>query len=126
MQRVAEGIGYLVYAVASADKKVRPAEKQIIHDYINENWKLLADNEDPFGVRALDYIDKIVTKFEEHQIESEDAIQAFKVLFQDNKELFTPQIKHFIIDLCIKTGSAFNRMNKHELVLMSRIENLLR
>lgn len=126
MEIVAKAIGYLVYAVASADKHVAPEEKQIVHDIINENWKLLADKEDPFGARALDFIDKMLGALEAKKVESEDSFELFKEVYDHFPEQFTPELKKFILDVCIKTGSVFNRMNKNELVLLSRIEILLK
>lgn len=126
MEKVAKAIGYLVYAVASADNYVAPEEKQIVHDIINENWRILADKEDPFGVRALDFIDKMLGVLEDKHVDSEASIELFKEVYDENRDQFTPELKKFILDVCIKTGSAFNRMNKSELVLISRIEILLR
>lgn len=126
MEKVARAIGYLVYAVASADKHVTPEEKQIVHDIINENWIVFADKEDPFGVRALDYVDKILLGLESKNVSSEDAFTSFKEVYTENREQFSPELKTFILDVCIKTGSAFNRLNKSELVLLSRIEQLLK
>jgi hypothetical protein len=54
------------------------------------------------------------------------ALELFKGIYTEKKELFTPELKQFILTICIKTGSAFNRMNKSELVLLSRIELLLK
>jgi len=126
MEQVAKAIGYVVYAVASADNHVALEEKKIAHDLINEHWTLLADNEDPFGVRALDFVDKIIVSFDEDHLDSEKAFDSFKKIFEEQKNDFTPEIKQFILDLCIKVGSAFNQMNKSELVLLSRIEMLLK
>lgn len=126
MEQVAKAIGYLVYAVASADKYVSPEEKKVVHDVINENWKKLADKEDPFGVRALDFIDKMVSVLEEKHVDSEEALQLFEEVYLSNKESFDSELKWFILEVCIQTGSAFNRLNKSELVLLSRIEKILR
>lgn len=126
MERVAKAIGYLVYAVASADKHVSEEEKKAVHDIVNERWQVLADQEDPFGVRALDFIDKMMLVLDEKHLSSEDAFELFKEEFMTNGELFTTEIKDFIIDVCIKTGASFNLMNKSELVLISRVEKLLR
>lgn len=126
MEQVAKAIGYVVYAVASADNHVALEEKKIAHDLINEHWTLLADNEDPFGVLALDFVDKIIVSFDEDHLDSDKAFDSFKEIFEEQKNEFTPEIKQFILDLCIKVGSAFNQMNKSELVLLSRIEILLK
>jgi hypothetical protein len=126
MEQVAKAIGFLVYAVASADKHITLEEKRVVHDIVNENWKLLADSEDPFGVRAMDFIDKMFDSLEDKHVTSEEAFNYFKEVYDKNMEKFSPELVQFILDICIKTGSAFNRMNKSELVLLSRIEKLLK
>jgi hypothetical protein len=126
MEQVAKALGYLVYAVTSSDKHVSQEEKKVVHDKLNHEWKLLADSEDPFGVRAMDLIDKMMIKMADLHIESEDAFEEFKKIFEVYRDQFTPEIRKFMIEICISTGSAFNRMNKSELVLISRIEQLLK
>jgi len=126
MEHVARAFGYLVYAVASSDKHVSDEEKLAVHSALNEEWKMLADKEDPFGVRAMDLIDKMMIQMVDLHISSEDAFLEFQRVFEAHKEHFTPEIGRFMIESCIRTGSAFNRMNKSELVLLSRIEQLLK
>ena len=104
----------------------RKKKKKIAHDLINEHWTLLADNEDPFGVRALDFVDKIIVSFDEDHLDSEKAFESFQAIYTERNQDFTKEIKQFILDLCIKVGSAFSQMNKSELVLLSRIEILLK
>ena len=62
---------------------------------------------------------------EANQMSTEEAFNNFKEMFEAKKELFSAELKTFIIQLCIRTGAAFNQMNKSELVLISRVELLL-
>lgn len=126
MENVARIIGYAVYSIAVADKKVLPEEKQIIHDWVNENWKLLSDKEDPFGVRAMDFIDKMMVVLEEKHMKSDEAFAIFTEEFTVHKKEFTKEIKAFMMELCIKTANVFYRMNKSELILLSRIEKVIK
>ena len=125
MENVARAIAYLAYAVASADQHVNDTERKAIHSFIDEHWQLLADEEDPFGARTLDFVDKIIPALESNHMSSEEAFTHFKEMFEAKKELFSTELKTFIIQLCIRTGAAFNQMNKSELVLISRVELLL-
>ena len=93
MEQVAKAIGYIVYAVASADKHVAEEEKKIAHDLINEHWTLLADNEDPFGVQALDFVDKIIVSFDEDHLDSEKAFEQFQAIYSERNQDFTKEIK---------------------------------
>lgn len=126
MENVARALGYLVYAVASSDKHVSEEEKKVVHEVLNREWKVLADREDPFGVRAMDLIDKMMIQMDELHINSVDSFAEFQRIYDLHSEQFTPEIRKFMIEICISTGSAFNRMNKSELVLLSRIEQILK
>lgn len=125
MENVARAIAYLAYAVASADHHVDDVERKAIHIFIDEHWQILADEDDPFGARTLDFVDKMIPALEANRMSSEEAFTHFKEMFEAKKELFSTELKTFIIQLCIRTGAAFNQMNKSELVLISRVELLL-
>ncbi len=125
MENVARAIAYMAYAVASADHHVDEVERKAIHSFIDEHWQLLADEEDPFAAQTLDFVDKMIPALEANQMSSEEAFNHFKEMFEAKKELFSAELKTFIIQLCIRTGAAFNQMNKSELVLISRLELLL-
>lgn len=126
MEQVTKSIAYIVYAIASADHKVSSEEKKAVHDFVNENWKTLSDKEDPFGVRALDFIDKLITSLENQKISSESSFELFHKIYDENKKDFTLEIKRFLVNISIKTGASFNRMNKSELVMLSRLEIILK
>ena len=126
MENVARAVAYLAYAVARADQHVNDTERKEIHTFIDEHWKLLADEEDPFGARTLDFVDKMIPALEANQMSTEEAFIHFKEMFEAKKELFSTELKTFIIQLCIRTGAAFNQMNKSELVLISRVELLMK
>jgi uncharacterized tellurite resistance protein B-like protein len=125
MENVARAIAYLAFAVASADQNVNDTERKAIHAFIDEHWQLLADEDDPFGARTLDFVDKMIPALEANRMSSEEAFIHFKEMFEEKKDLFSSELKTFIIQLCIRTGAAFNQMNKSELVLISRVELLL-
>ena len=126
MEKVARAIAYLAYAVASADHHVDDIERKAIHTYIDEHWQLLADQEDPFGAKTLDFVDQMIPALEANHMTSEEAYDHFKGIFEGRKQDFSRELRTFIVQLCIRTGSAFNQMNKSELVLISRVELLLK
>ncbi len=126
MENVARAIAYLAYAVASADHHVDETERKAIQSFIDEHWQLLADAEDPFGARTLDFVDKMIPALEVNNMSSEEAFNHFKEMFDAKKDLFSPELRSFIVQLCVRTGAAFNQMNKSELVLISRVELLLK
>jgi hypothetical protein len=126
MQKVAEAIGYVLYAVASADKRISLEEKQVIELYLRENQKMLVHLEDPTGTKSVEIILKKMDFLLHEKMKSEMAFQAFSERYQADKKLFSPEIIQLIMDLCIKAAVAVNRMNKSELVVLSQIELLLK
>lgn len=126
MHKVAEAIGYVLYAVASADKRVFEEEKQVVELYLRENLKSLARQEDPSGTKSVEIILKKMEFLLHEKMKSEKAFQIFSELYIADKKLFSAEIKQLIMDLCIKSAVAVNRMNKSELVILSQIELLMK
>lgn len=126
MQKVAEAIGYVVYAVASADTRVSDEEKQVVEQYLRENLKILVHPEDPTGTKSVEIILEKMDFLLHQKMKSEMAFQLFSERYQADKKLFSAEIKQLILDLCIKAAVAVNRMNKSELVVLSQIELLLK
>jgi hypothetical protein len=126
MQKVAEAIGYVLYAVASADKRISEEEKQVIELYLRKNLKILVYQEDPNGTKSVEIILKKMDFLLHKEMKSEKAFQVFSEMYAADRNKFSAELKQLIIDLCIKAAVATNRMNKSELVLLSRIELLLK
>ncbi len=125
MEELLHALSYLFYAVAHADRHVDDVEREKIHQVVNENWQLLAAKGDPFGIKAMELIDRMVKELDEDQYETEVALERFKRAFETHPEFFTAEIKEFILEVCIRTANSFNRMNKAELVILSRIEKII-
>ena len=126
MQKVAEAIGYVVYAVASADMRVSDEEKQVIEQYLHKNLKILVHPEDPTGTKSVEIILEKMDFLLHQKMKSEMAFELFSERYKADKKLFSAEIKQLIMDICIKAAVAVNRMNKSELVVLSQIELLLR
>ena len=126
MQKVAEAIGYVVYAVASADMRVSDEEKQVIEQYLHKNLKILVHPEDPTGTKSVEIILEKMDFLLHQKMKSEMAFQLFSERYKADKKFFSAEIKQLILDLCIKAAVAVNRMNKSEWVVLSQIELLLK
>lgn len=125
MEDFLHALSYLFYAVAHADRHVDDAEREKIHQVVNENWQLLAAKGDPFGIKAMELIDRMVQELDEDQFETETALERFTRIYKEHPHFFTAEMKEFILEVCIRTANSFNRMNKAELVILSRIERII-
>jgi hypothetical protein len=85
----------------------------------------LADSSDPFGVKSIEFIEQMMDALVSDKLNSELAYERFKELFDSLQNLLSRNQQKFMLNLCIKVGNAFNRMNKSELVLLSRIERTI-
>ena len=126
MQKVAEAIGYVLYAVTSADKRISSEEKQVIELHLCKNQNMLVHPEDLAGAKSVEIILEKMDFLLHQKMKSEMAFQLFSERYQADKKLFSAEIKQLIIDICIKAAVAVNRMNKSELVVLSQIELLLK
>jgi hypothetical protein len=125
MEKFARCCGYAVYAVAYADKSIEQEERAAMHLFLNENWMELADSSDPFGVKSIEFIEQMMDALVSDKLNSELAYERFKELFDSLQNLLSSNQQKFMLNLCVKVGNAFNRMNKSELVLLSRIERTI-
>lgn len=74
----------------------------------------------------LALIDATFDHLETTDCRGEKGFEKLKTLVQSTKEPLDVQVKKKLIDCCIAVASATNRLNKAELVLLSRLENLLK
>jgi hypothetical protein len=125
MEEILHALSYLFYAVAHTDRHVDDHERIKIHQVVNENWQLFAVKGDPFGVHAMELIDKMVVELRDEDFDNEKALDQFRNVFDKHPEFFTAEMKEFILEVCIRTANSFNMMNKSELVLLSRIEKMI-
>lgn len=126
MESFARVCGYAVYAVAFSDRKFESAEKVAIHQFLEDNWVKIADNSDPFAVKSIEFIEQMVEALTSEKLDTEVAFVRFKNYYAMLSTSLETSHKQFLIDLCIKVGNAFNRMNKAELIMLSRIEGVIK
>ena len=77
-------LGKLFYCIATADGKVRPAEKESLQHLIQETWKPLESSIDKYGTDQANLIN-FAFDYEEAEGLSENCFQSF--------ETFTMTIK---------------------------------
>ena len=126
MENLIKSLSYLFYAAASVDNTVSPKEITTIHRLVDDNWKMFVTQQDPFGVYALEEIDNALSEFIQAGLSAETAFQHFVEMYTANKTHFHPDLKHGIMDICIQTANEVNRLNKKELVFLSRLDVLFK
>lgn len=125
MNQFYQHLGKLFFAVAAADKKVEEAEVNQLKTFVSKHWLDLEDSTDYFGSDAAFQIEIVFDWLLEEMPEAEDCYQDFASFRKKHDSLFTAPVKDLIWKTCDAIASSFNSKNKSELVLLSRIAQLL-
>lgn len=118
-------LGYLFYAVASVDKKVAKEEISELKKCVRDVWVKLEDGVDAFGTDAAFQIETVFDWLATNHETTEFAFGTFEEYFQNNKKVFTPNVKNLIKITSERIASAYASKNKAELTILSQINQLL-
>ncbi len=119
-------IGELFYAVAASDKVVRKVEYQALTELVETEWKSMDDYEDQFKTDAAYQIAIVFEWFDYEGMDAEDCFSSFKDYYLEHKNLFHGKRKELILKTASKIANAFNKTNKSELIILSKLESLLK
>lgn len=119
-----QNLGKLFYAVAMADKNVRPIEVEKLRESIKEHWLELDEAEDEFGTDASYQIEIVFHWLQEEEKDGKMYFEEFQDYYKDHKGFFTPEIKSLIWKTADKIAYAFAGKNKSELILLNKLKLL--
>ncbi len=120
-----QNLGKLFYAVAMADKTVRPIEIQRLKEDVKKYWLPVDDVEDGFGTDAAYQIEIVFDWLQQEEKESEACYDEFADFYSDNPGNFNQKIKKLIWKTADGIASSFSGKNKSELVLLAKLKLLL-
>ncbi|SKB59107.1 hypothetical protein [Maribacter arcticus] len=120
-----QNLGKLFYAVALADKNVRPIEVEKLKETVKQQWLSVDAIEDEFGSDAAYQIEIVFDWLKEEEKESELYFEEFKDFFKEHNGRFNKKIKVLIWKIANAIASSFSGKNKSELILLSKIKALL-
>lgn len=119
-REIAKSIGNLLSAIAQVDHNVTEEEVKSIHLIVNENWMFFAKDS------PSDFKDYIISGINSNSFSSEEAFEHFTTVYRQNKQYFGERLKDVILKSCQMVANTTNRLNKSELVFLSRLEKLLK
>ncbi len=73
-----------------------------------------------------DQIKELFLQLENLDFKADKGFSRLENIVFKNKELLDPFTKKQLLDCCIQIASVTNRLNKSELVMLSKIENLIK
>ncbi|TQO37174.1 hypothetical protein GQ41_1774 [Arenibacter algicola] len=121
-----ENLGKLFYAIAMADSRVHAKEVSKLRSFIRKYWLEVDELEDEFGTDAAFQIESVFDWAMDKEKDSEVCFDEFKEFYKDNSNMFSKFIKVLILDTANAISNSFSGKNKAELVMLGKLELLLK
>ncbi|MBI5371662.1 MAG: hypothetical protein HZA79_06520 [Sphingobacteriales bacterium] len=124
--RLYKELGNLFYAIAAADKKIRPEERKTLHDEILFAWKHHENSTDRFGSDRAFLIEFEFETLEEEAATAENAYELFERYFKENEKEFDNSSRIKIFNSARHIAESVRRINHEELNYLVRLKELLK
>ncbi len=121
-----QSLGKLFYAVAMADRAVHISELEKLKAAVREHWLDVDDIEDDYGTDAAYQIEIVFDWLLEYEKSSKESYEEFKTFYKDHKSAFSPKMKQLIKRTAHSIAASFAGKNKSELVLLAKLDILLK
>jgi len=119
-------LGNLFYAIAAADKKIRPEERKTLHDEILFAWKHHENSTDRFGSDRAFLIEFEFETLEDDSVTAETAYQLFESYFQGHENEFDLASRVKIFNSARHIAECVRKINHDELNYLIRLKALLK
>ncbi|MCK0190335.1 hypothetical protein [Arenibacter sp. F20364] len=121
-----ETLGKLFYAVAAIDKRIHKKEVDKLRGFIRKYWLDVDGLEDEYGTDAAFQIESVFDWAMDKEEDSEACYDEFKEFYKDNSNMFSKFVKVLILDTANAISNSFSGKNKAELVMLGKLELLLK
>lgn len=126
MNGLYQNLGRLFYAVAISDGSVHVKEWDKVKEIVKEDWLYVDDFTDRYGTDAANQIEIVFDWLLEYEKTGAECFEEFKEFYHEHPHAFSEEI----ISLTKKTANAiadaFSGKNKAELVLLAKLQLLLK
>ena len=124
-QKIYEQLGYLFYAIASADRHARNKEFEILKQDITKEWIPMESSTDEFGTDAANYIYFTFDNLLDQEADPEEAFASFKEYFELHSHAFDETLRRKIETTAMHMTKAFAHKNKTEAKIIKELKKLL-
>jgi hypothetical protein len=125
MNHFYQNLGKLFFAIAAADQKVTPEEVSVVKNHVTAHWLDLEDSMDYFGSDAAHQIEIVFDYLVDEMPDAETCYRDFADFRKKHDSVFKPEVKDLVWKTSEAIASSFNGKNKSELVMLSRLAQLL-
>ncbi len=113
-------LAHLFYAVAMADRKMVIEEKRQIVAYVEKYWSHSFDKND-----GKEVIYETMRELIQKQETSDNAFSVFTRYYQSQSEGFSKDLCLKIMEAADGIATSFSKRNKSELILLTKLHQLL-
>lgn len=118
-------LGNLFYAIAAADKKIRPEEKKILHEEIQYGWKHYDPSTDRFGTDRAYTIEFEFETMEDIVETAGHAYESFVSFYRENERSFDEPTRQRIFNSARHIAESARKINASELGYLVDLKKLL-
>lgn len=126
MNGLYENLGKLFYAMAIADGSVHAKEWDKVKEIVKEDWLYVDDFTDRYGTDAANQIEIVFDVLMEYPKSSEECFEEFKEFYKAHPHAFSKEIKSLTGKTANVIANSFSGRNKSELILLAKINLLLK
>ncbi len=121
-----QNLGKLFYAMANADQRIHKKEIDKLRSFVRKYWLDVDEVEDDYGTDAAFQIESVFDWLLENENDSESCYEDFLEFYNEESRLFSPFIKVLILDTANAIANSFSGKNKAELVMLGKLQLLLK
>lgn len=121
-----QNLGKLFYAVAMADKAIRPIEVIRLKEAVKEKWLDVDEVEDEFGVDAAYQIEIVFDWLKDEEKDGQIYFDEFKEFFEEHKDRINPKMITLIWQTAEAIATSFAGKNKSELIILAKLKLFLK
>jgi hypothetical protein len=118
-------LGNLFYAIAAADKVIRPEEKKTMHDEILFAWKHHDNSTDRFGSDRAFLIEFEFETLEDESVTAESAYRLFESYFIGHQDQIDNASRMKIFNSARHIAESVRKINHDELHYLVRLKTLM-
>lgn len=118
-------IGKAFYAIAAADKSVRPLEIEKLQKIIKLEWQQIDTAENKILKNGSRIIMQEFERLISENANAHDCITEFKTFVKNNPQEFNEELKNLIMKTANAIADIYGGKNKSELFMLLSIHNAL-
>lgn len=123
--KIYEQLGYLFYALASADKRLRKIEFEILKKDVEREWIPLESSTDEYGTDAANYIYFTYDSLLEQDLPPMEAFNSFCEYFRQHAGAFDDEVRRKIKTTAEHMSKAVGN-NHTEAYMIKELKKLLK